>query len=198
MQRDVLVLTGQTGSGKSTLARYLYTTCHRALFFGVDDDPMPSDAPEFASARELAEHLSMIDAFEDKSVPFNIFYAPRPEEYDWCSHLAMAVGYCAGFYDECDRFGKSGAMPFWWSEAITRGRRRGVAVVAVATNPILVPTEVRRQATGFLCFYQNHAADVEAFREVVGDVADEIPNLREFEVIEWRKFEGARKYLTSA
>lgn len=190
LQREVLQINGQTGSGKSYLAARLFEQEDRAVVAESGFSEFP--AKSFRTFTAMMDYLAGLGAFTDKSVPFRVSYSPRLGEEPFMFRLALELGFCSLWLEEADRFGDPKQVRDY-NEVVTRGRHYGVSLVVIATNPVRIPTEVRRQATRIISFRQFHPADVAALAEIMGPAAEEVPRLPDFVALEWNRDGSTRK-----
>mgnify|MGYP001603275800 CR=1 FL=1 len=140
MQREVILISGQTGTGKTTLARRMFAETPRAFLADAGFEEFP--ARYFGDYSGLIQHLAAIGAFSDfrssslrlSHVPFRVGYTPLTVEHGLIFDAAAELGNLTLYLEEADRFEDPSQLPEY-DEVITRGRHYGVSVVAISTHP---------------------------------------------------------------
>lgn len=179
-QRDVDLILGKTGSGKTTLARQLISARNRVIIADADYHEYP--AKEFLTLDELADYLER-NAIGRGSF-FRVSYTPYEHEYPFMCDVARIVGNCTLVLEEADRF-PDPRYCMEYQEIIARGRHDGVSIMALGLYPALLPSMLRRQATRIISFRQHEPADIEWLAAVMGEAAEQLPNLGDHEYLEW-------------
>lgn len=198
MQRDVILISGQTGTGKTTLARRMFGETPRAFLADAGFEEFP--ARYFGEYPSLVQHLSAIGAFSDfrssslrlSHVPFRVAYTPRLNEHALIFDTAVELGNLTLFLEEADRFADPGQLPEY-DEVITRGRHYGISIVAISTHPYGLPKELRRQATRIIAFHQDEPSDLDYLADRIGEAAYTLPQLPRFSYLDWAPFSTIQK-----
>ena len=198
MQREVVIITGQTGAGKSSLARRMFDETPRA--FLVDADFKEFRCTYYDDYTLFVQHLSARGAFSDfrtppgrlSYVPFRVGYTPLSSEHGLVFDTAAELGNLTLFLEEADRFADPGQLPEY-DEVITRGRHYGVSIVAISTHPFGLPKELRRQATRIIAFHQEETSDLDYLANRIGEAAYTLPKLPKFSYLDWAPFAPIQK-----
>lgn len=189
MQREVRLYLGKTGSGKTHLMRAHMAGLTRFLVLDADFNELPG------TAHGTLEGL--LDYLEARApVPGGFFgarYTPRRDEQEIIMEAAKLYGPLTLVLEEADRFARP-AESEGYDELIARGRHFGVGIWAASLYPFALPSELRRQATSIYAFRQHEPRDITWLREVMGESADELPHLGQFEYILWTPTDGAKKF----
>ncbi len=173
MQRDVVLICGQTGSGKSTYARSVVAGLARAII--LDAGFREFEAVHLDSLDDLLSSVESRRGLDDLEAPFRVSYTPLTDEYNLCFRLASAVGNVTLVLEEADRFAERDLPAY--EEIIARGRHRGVSILAIAPHPYNFPKNLRRQLTRVVSFRQVEESDLDYLADAVGD---EIYCVRDF------------------
>ena len=182
MQRDIVIVVGQTGCGKTTWARGMVKTLSRCLIldasFGEFDAVTYPDFP------------SLVAAVDGKSF-FRAAYTPRQFEIPSMFDLARVLGRCHLVIEEADRLDDPRVFPEY-DEAISRGRHYGVSLTGISLYPAKLPAMLRRQATRVIAFRQIEPRDIDYLAEIIGPAADDLPDLAPFHYVDWSPVGGAK------
>lgn len=151
------VIVGQSGSGKTTwAARYLANTAARCRFIW---DP----EGEWAARFGLSPCRSGADM--DSAAPFGwVCYDPSHEFEDeekaldcfaeWCMEAGARIGGRKIFVvDELHEYVTGHKLPANLKSLITRGRRRGIDSMLLATSPNTVHNIIRSNTTERVAFH---------------------------------------------
>lgn len=171
MQREVVLIFGQTGSGKSYLARSMAREYGRVL---VADAGFGDYSPieEVQSYDSLLERLKSYGAFDGR--PFRLSYDFRPIEFELPFSTVLNLRDTMLVLEEGDRFDPEMDD---FGEVIFRGRHYGISILCVSLHPRSISTELRRQATKIISFRQIFPDDIQWLAEVVGDEAYRLAEL---------------------
>jgi energy-coupling factor transporter ATP-binding protein EcfA2 len=182
LQREIVLVLGQTGSGKTTWARRYVNTLNRAIV--LDAGFNEYGAHECGTFHDLVNHISTRSFFR-------VSYSPLTFEMPLMFDLARVVGNCHLIIEEADRLDDPRAF-LEYDEAITRGRHYGISMVGISLYPAKLPAMFRRQTTRLISFRQIEPRDIDYIAEIVGPIADDLPNLEKFSYIDWTPAGGAK------
>lgn len=174
MQRDVILICGQTGSGKSYYAKKIVKNIPRCLVIDAGFREFENTI-FFDNVDDLIEALQKRNAETDKDVCFNFGITPFPDEYEAIFDIAIACGNLTLVLEESDRFDEK---IFSYQDIITRGRHYGVSILAIAPHPYNFPKDLRRQLTEVISFRQTEESDLDYLSDVIGP---EIYQVRDFQ-----------------
>jgi hypothetical protein len=195
-QRRVKIVVGPTGSGKTRWARNYLRDKSRILIADADFKELegveftPPAGPGFEAL------CAYLEKYQSKSSFFRARYTPYESEYPLMCDLARVLGPVDFVIEECDRFPDPKYCQEY-EEIIARGRHWGISITALSRHPTAIPIMLRRETSSpggsIIAFRHNEPADIEWFRAVMGNAADEIQNLKQHEFIEWTPDGGASK-----
>lgn len=182
MQREIVLVVGQTGSGKTTWAKNYARGLSRVII-------LDASFGEF-DATQHDTFTGLVEAVNGKTF-FRAAYTPRNFEIPLMFDLARVLGRCHLVLEEADRLDDPRQFPEY-DEAISRGRHYGVSLVGISLYPAKLPAMLRRQATRVIAFRQIEPRDVDYLAEIIGPSADGLPDLPQFQYIDWTPTGGAK------
>lgn len=179
-QREVILVLGKTGSGKTTWARNYIKTLSRVIVAeaGYNEfDIIP--CPTFDSLIDKIEK-------EDKGGRgiFRVSYTPLYHEQPMMFDVARCTKNVHLVIEEADRYDDPRSCEEY-DEIISRGRHYGVSIIGISLYPAKIPASLRSQASRVICFRQHEPKDVKYFYDVIGEAADQLPTLGQFEFLDW-------------
>ena len=126
------VVCGSSGSGKSVTVKKAVAKAERLLIWDIDDEYSgPEGVPgvvRVSNMAELARKLATAKkgkfAYVGKVVDFGA----------WC-RAAFAWGHCAVVAEELAGVTSPGKAPPDWHTLVSRGRKRGIALIGVTQRP---------------------------------------------------------------
>ena len=194
MQRDVILIFGQTGCGKTTLASKIIAEYPRVFVADAGFRDYPG-VRYTESYEELLASMENAQAFGTHR-PFRLAYVFLPQEYPMTFATATAAKNCLLVLEEGDRFDVDATDGY--IDYIFRGRHYGGSLLWVGLHPRACPTEVRRQATRIISFKQIFPDDLDHLAEIIGDDAYKLPGLGgppnspPHEYLEWTSQAGSK------
>lgn len=188
MQRDVVLILGKTGSGKTTFLREHLKTATRSLVVDADFCELPGQP--CSTLDELLERLESQDA--GGAGFFRCIWTPALDELAAPFVVAREYGPILLTLEEADRFPPPAECPEY-AEIIARGRHYGVSIAAASLYPFALPAELRRQATRIVSFRQHEPRDIDWLSAVLGEAAEQLPDLPQHAYLDWSPETGAVK-----
>lgn len=193
-EREIRGIIGLAGSGKSTLARALLKNRQRAIVL----ENGFTDETEFPGARAATLHdlVQHVAARVDRM--FWVRYAAALDEFADVCHLARVAGALTLVIDEADRFLYMRDLPPEWIDLVQRGRHygdgEGVSIMAITSDPMKIPIDLRRQFTVLDIFNTAEPADKKWLADLIGwEVAEKAAALKPGKYLEWVKGEGCEE-----
>ena len=191
MQREIVLVLGQTGCGKTTWAKKYVQGLNRVLV--VDASFNEFGVPQYHDLDQLVAGI-------DGRAFFRAAYTPRTFEMPLMFDIARvkgsekdAAGRARGIHlilEEADRLDDPSYF-LEYDEAISRGRHYGISIVGISLYPAKLPAMLRRQATRVIAFRQIEPRDIDYLAEIIGPAADELPDLPPFHFVDWTPTGGA-------
>lgn len=94
--------------------------------------------------------------------------------------------------DELSTVVQAGSAPAYWTACVSRGRKRGLAIMAASQRPARIDKDFWSQATYIRCTALNYEGDQKAMAAALGRPLAEIQALEGFECIERDRNRPAR------
>lgn len=186
MQTDVIIVVGQRGCGKTTWAKRYIQKLPRVIV--LDANFGEFGIPQFNTVDELVASLS-------GKTFYRASYSPLQYEVPLMFDIARIKGSESGkgchlVIEEADRLDD----PLYFTEydeSISRGRHYGVSLLAISLYPAKLPAMLRRMATRVIAFRHIEPKDIKYLSEIMGEDARKLPDLKNFEYIDWRSNVGS-------
>ena len=196
--RGLVCVFGKRGSGKTTRARELIRGARRVVVW----DPVACCGvlgfPVVTQPGQLRDVL----AAAGKHGPVAVVYQPRGGDiishWEHVGVMCVAAQNLILMADEVDMIcgpgtSKNAASPYWKQhqrtpalETIVQfGRHSHIAFIAIARAPQDVWRRLTGQSLRILCFRMNETLELEALRSRLGSQTETLPNLREFQYLDW-------------
>jgi len=129
---SIQVVCGSSGSGKSVTVKKQIYQAPRLLVWDIDDEYSgPEGVPgmqRYSSIAKLARDLTTA-----KKGRF-AYVGPVGQFEAWCK-LAFAWGHCVAVAEELAGVTSPGKAPPGWHTLVSRGRKRGIALIGVTQRP---------------------------------------------------------------
>lgn len=184
---DIVAVIGGTGTGKThwMLAQVRARRPARLLAW----DPEGEFGQFGAVTRKLADLVPMTAGDRWAVVyepPFDRAAAERAFDV-FCRIAFMRAEQGRApliLVDELATVVKSGSAPAYWTACISRGRKRGLSIIAASQRPASIDKTFWSQATHIRCTALGYEADQRAMAAALGVPVDQVAQLRGFEAIE--------------
>jgi len=191
--RQVYSVFGLAGSGKNLWTRRHLDGKTRVVIV----DGGFTDEEDFDGIRveTFAEFHAYMKAHVDGL--FRVRFCPLSiTEFDFVCRWVREAGDLILVVDEADRFLAQAKIPESFQHLVARGRHWGVDMVLIASNPMQIHIDVRRQSTSMIIFNTTEPADLDWLRKIVGDEwGDKVPQLQPLHGIEWVKGAGCSEFV---
>lgn len=132
LNASIGVVCGSSGSGKSVVIKKTLLKVPRLLVWDIDDEYTgPQGVPgvqRFSSMEKLARAVAT-----SKKGRF-AYVGPVTQFGKWC-RLAFAWGNCLAVAEELAGVTSPGKAPPEWHTLVSRGRKRGIALIGVTQRP---------------------------------------------------------------
>lgn len=86
--------------------------------------------------------------------------------------------------DELSTVVRAGSAPAYWTACVSRGRKRGLVIMAASQRPARIDKDFWSQATHIRCTALNYVEDQKAMAAALGRRLDEVCALQGFEALE--------------
>lgn len=132
LSASIGVVCGSSGSGKSVTVKKAVAKAKRLLIWDIDDEYSgPEGVPgvvRIESPAELARKLATA-----KSGRFAL--VASPDKFGAFCRMAFAWGHCGVVAEELAGVTSPGKAPPDWHTLVSRGRKRGIALIGVTQRP---------------------------------------------------------------
>lgn len=129
---SIQVVCGSSGSGKSVTVKKQIHKAPRLLVWDIDDEYSGAEGvpgvQRVTSVVELANKLKTAKAGRFALVT-------TPDKFEKFCRLAFAWGHCAVVAEELAGVTSPGKAPPGWHTLVSRGRKRGIALIGVTQRP---------------------------------------------------------------
>lgn len=180
---DIRLCLGKSGSGKSTLARSWIKREKRVLIFD------PNGEPDWAAGAVVTEDRAELVDLVGRKGPVRICWRGVMEggedAFEWANRCAWAGEGLHVVWDEVDRFSEPRRMPAWGAKLLNAGRHRGLHIIACSRRPYAMNRTLTALATRMAIFRTTEPRDLKYFADYVGDVAKQLPTLRDYHALDW-------------
>ncbi len=181
---------GRKGSGKSTRLREIV----RAYPRGIVIDPMSEHTGLGSLVTTLDDFKTywrkMYDRDRWKMVlqPMNLKESSDPLAAlrPYMTTIIAAGQDCLVCVDEVDFFANVRQIDPAISHLVNYGRHQGVSLLFAARRPAAVPRELTAQCDELIIFRTVEPRDIAYFVEFIGDAAEELSELPDFQALVWQ------------
>lgn len=132
LSASIGVVCGSSGSGKSVTVKKAIYKAPRLLVWDPDDEYSgPEGVPGVQRVASMAELARKVAAAKKGRFAF----VGKPDQFDaWC-RVAFAWGQCVAVAEELAGVTSPGKAPPGWHTLVSRGRKRGIALIGVTQRP---------------------------------------------------------------
>lgn len=132
LDADIGVVCGSSGSGKSVVIKKALVKAKRAIVWDIDDEYTgPKGVPGMQRVTNMRELVTKLA----KSKAGKFAYVGKVTEFEsWC-RAVFAWGVCTAVAEELAGVTSPGKAPPGWHTLVSRGRKRGIALIAVTQRP---------------------------------------------------------------
>jgi len=174
LPNEIIFISGQRGSGKSYFAKKLAASLPRCLIWDSLGEYQADT--RIYELEELGDFLT-----KDQQNPrlFTVaFDSYEPDvTFPWFCRLALARGSVYVVMEELDLLATPQYCPPDFARLIKYGRHFGIQLVGISRRPAEVSRLFTSQASRFVIFSQREPRDLQYFRSLIGNAADQLPNL---------------------
>ena len=119
---------------------------------------------------------------------FFAVYRPRDAraEFPWLARIAFELGGLCLVAEEISWAISPAKMPVEIEALIRYGRHRDVELLGISRRPAEVNRDLTANANEVYIFRTHEPRDIKYFRDVIGSVADTLPNLPAFTPYVWK------------
>jgi energy-coupling factor transporter ATP-binding protein EcfA2 len=180
-EKKIITITGQRGSGKSTLVKQILPSKTRLLVYDT--------LGEYNAHGVVINNLPDLAKFWTTTHRgnFKIIYQPLDPfgEFDIICRLIFECGNVCFCVEEIDSFiSRSPAgLDYSFLNIVQRGRHKHIELIAITQRPFAIPPILRSQTKVFYSFCQMESRDIDWYKNIYGDSADELRNLKTFEYL---------------
>lgn len=132
LDASILVVCGSSGSGKSVTVKKAIAKAPRCLVWDIDDEYSgPEGVPGMQRVTSVAELAGKLKTA--KKGRFAL--VATPARFEQFCRVAFAWGHCAVVAEELAGVTSPGKAPPGWHTLVSRGRKRGIALIGVTQRP---------------------------------------------------------------
>lgn len=182
-EKKIILVIGQRGTGKSTIARQLIKDVKRLLIY----DTLGRDYFDGVCIDNITTLNETWRKVYDKN--FRIIYQPlNPrEDFAYVCDLVFKCGDMTFLVEEIDTFVPLDprSIDSEFLMLVQRGRHQEIELIGITQRPYAIPAILRSQCKDLYTFYQFEQRDIEWLRGIIGNTAEEVPSLKQFEYFHW-------------
>lgn len=156
LERNIVIVTGQTGQGKTTFAKQYIASMYDRIFA---IDPMEQYPVDYMRFDQVVEKFPNA---ENSPKVFKLGVSDIKCFSGMCK-LAYAVGDCCLLIEETDLFDQKDDA---FLNLVFRGRHKKVSLVAVSQRPFRLSINLRSQANRLVAFKQIEPNDLKWLKEI--------------------------------
>lgn len=190
-EKKILLILGQRGCGKSTLSEMMTEDCRRLFVYDTLNNCRVRGVIIESYDELVAFWSSILDKNPkaERTFPFRIIYRPvdPQEDFERICDLVYSLGYLTFLVEEVDSFigSQKDSLPRDFLNIVQRGRHRDIELIGITQRPYAIPPILRSQAKEIYTFRQFEPRDIDFMRAFIGDEADKIRDLADYEYIFW-------------
>ena len=190
-EKKITTITGQRGSGKSTLAKKILPTKSRLIVYDTLGEYSPfgvviSNLSDLANFWTQCHHGN-----------FRIIYQPLDPfgEFEIICKLVFECGDLCFCVEEIDSFisRNPAGLDYSFLNIVQRGRHKHIELMAITQRPFAIPPILRSQTKIFYSFCQMESRDIDWYKNIYGDRAEELRTLKTFEYLAYENGEVSRE-----
>jgi len=121
---------------------------------------------------------------------FKIIYQPLnpTEDFDDICDLVFECGNLCFLVEEIDSFlsSNTSGLSNSFLNIIQRGRHKEIELIGISQRPYAIPPIVRSQCKELYSFCQKEPRDLEYLRGFIGNEAEQVKDLKNYEFIIWK------------
>lgn len=177
---EVIFVSGQRGSGKSHWTKKHLLKLPRVLIY--------DSLSEYTADFNFQDIDSLVDFLKtDQAV--NSFYSAVLDTYDenefplFC-RAALACDNLYVIIEEIDLFSNPLSTPVELLKLLKYGRHWNLQIIGVSRRPAEVSRHFTAMTTRFVIFNQREPRDISYFRSIIGEHADKIPQLTNYQFLD--------------
>jgi hypothetical protein len=200
---DITAVIGGTGTGKTFWMRQELRrrAPHRLMVWDPEGDladlgvSVPSG--QLASLVQLTEGERWAIVYNP---PFDRELAERAFN-TWCRLAFKRAEQGRApllLVDELSTVVRAGSAPAYWTACVSRGRKRGLSIMAASQRPARIDKDFWSQANRIRCSALGYEADQKAMAAALGRPLLDVQNLHGFEAIERDRNRPARASRTTS
>jgi len=179
-EKKVILILGQRGSGKSYLAKNLISEIKRLIIYDT--------LGEYNTGISL-ENLEEFKQFFLKVYQgnFKICYQPiNPAiDFDIICDIVFECGELTYLVEEIDTFSSAQGISDAFANIIQKGRHKNITLIGVSQRPFGIPRLITSQAKTIYSFIHREPRDLEYLKAFIGDEAERIKDLKQYEFLKW-------------
>lgn len=180
MENEVIFVSGQRGSGKSYWTKNHLLKLPRVLIY--------DSLSEYTADFNFQDVGSLVDFLKTDQASTS-FYSASLDTYDEGDFplFCRAALACSNLYviiEEIDLFTNPLSTPVELLRLLKYGRHWNLQIIGVSRRPAEVSRHFTAMTTRFVIFNQREPRDIAYFRSVIGENADKIPQLSNYQFLD--------------
>lgn len=181
LEKKIILILGIRGTGKSTKAKELLSTRSRVLVFDT--------LCEYNDAEGIIceDMHTLCDTWRKLSINgknFRLIYQPLDFDQDFPAicELVFIHGDMTFLVEEIDTL-FTRAVDYRFLNIVQRGRHAGIELIGVTQRPYAIPPILRSQCKELYTFKQFEDRDINWLKGIIGEIAEQVRKLNQFEFI---------------
>ena len=180
MKAEIILIFGKRGSGKTTLMKKLIEDQTRLIIY----DPMWEYSD--ATLKIFQNQMDLIKFLKKRGdTLFRIVYQPQQptQEFNFVCQLVYCLYDVIFACEEIDLGTSHNYTPPPLERIICQGRHKGISLYATTRRPPEVPKLLTSQANKLYVFKMHEPKDLAYFKEIMGDQAEKIKELKPYQYL---------------